>query len=155
MSLARVLLHRFRSLLPGLSFAACIILLLTVGITAVTCAQTAKTAMDGIYTGAQAARGGALYQDNCSACHGGSLQGEEENPALSGRRFATHWGGLPMSALYGFINTQMPLGQPGSLGAQANIDIVAYILSVNKFPAGQTELPADAEILSAIIVNKP
>ena len=115
----------------------------------------AHTAQDGVFTDAQANRGNALYQDNCASCHGGSLQGEEENPALSGKHFSSRWGGLPVSAIYGFINTQMPLGQPGALGVQADADIVAYILSVNKFPAGQTELPADNNVLKTITINKP
>jgi cytochrome c len=115
----------------------------------------AHTAQDGVFTDAQASRGNALYQDNCSACHGGSLQGEEENPPLSGKHFSSRWGGLPLSALYGFINTQMPLGQAGALGAQGNADVTAYILSVNKFPAGQSELPADLPTLRTITINKP
>jgi len=115
----------------------------------------ARTAQDGVFTDTQANRGDALYQDNCAACHGGSLQGEDENPPLSGKHFSSRWGGLPVSAIYGFINTQMPLGQPGSLGVQSDADVVAYILSVNKFPAGQTELPADNNALKAITINKP
>ena len=115
----------------------------------------ARTAQDGVFTNAQANRGNALYQDNCASCHGGSLQGEEENPPLSGKHFSSRWGGLPVSAIYGFINTQMPLGQPGSLGVQADADIVAYILSVNKFPAGLAELPTDNNALKAITINKP
>lgn len=122
---------------------------------AVLAQPAARTAQDGVFTEAQANRGNALYQDNCAACHGGSLQGEEENPPLSGKHFSSHWGGLPVSALYNFINTQMPLGQPGSLGAQGDADVVAYILSVNKFPAGQTELAADNNALKAITINKP
>jgi cytochrome c len=115
----------------------------------------AHTAQDGVFTSAQADRGDALYQNNCAACHGGSLQGEEENPSLSGKHFASRWGGLPVSAIYGFINTQMPLGQPGALGVQSDVDIIAYILSVNKFPAGQAELPADNTVLKTITINKP
>ena len=117
--------------------------------------SAARTAQDGVFTSAQADRGDALYQDNCAACHGGSLQGEDENPPLSGKHFSGRWGGLPVSAIYGFINTQMPLGQPGALGVQADADIVAYILSVNKFPAGQAELPADNNVLKTITINKP
>jgi S-disulfanyl-L-cysteine oxidoreductase SoxD len=115
----------------------------------------ARAAQDGVFTSAQADRGDALYQNNCAACHGGSLQGEDENPPLSGKHFSGRWGGLPVSAIYGFINTQMPLGQPGALGVQADADIVAYILSVNKFPAGQAELPADNNVLKTITINKP
>ncbi len=121
---------------------------------AVLAQSAARTAQDGVFTDAQADRGNALYQDNCASCHGGSLQGEEENPPLSGKHFSSRWGGLPVSALYGFINTQMPLGQAGALGAQGNADVTAYILSANKFPAGQSEMPADLPSLQTITINK-
>jgi S-disulfanyl-L-cysteine oxidoreductase SoxD len=123
--------------------------------TAPSAAPAAKTAADGIYTDAQASRGNDLYQNNCASCHGGSLQGEEENPPLSGNHFFTRFGGMPVSALFGFINTQMPLGQPGALGAQGNADVTAYILQTNKFPAGQSELPADMPSLRTMTINKP
>jgi S-disulfanyl-L-cysteine oxidoreductase SoxD len=150
--------YRFFCLGLGVSYfkkLATFILSLTAACGGMAAAQPIKTAADGIYTAAQASRGEALYQNNCASCHGGSLQGEEENPPLSGKHFSSRWGGLPVGALYGFINTQMPLGQPGSLGVQGNADILAYILSVNKFPAGQAELPADSNALRAITINKP
>jgi hypothetical protein len=34
----------------------------------------------------------------------------------------------------------MPQNAPGSLSGQQNADILAFILSANKFPAGQSEL---------------
>jgi mono/diheme cytochrome c family protein len=134
-----------RSIFCGLCLAA-------VGAGAV--AQT-RSAADGIYTEAQAARGKTLYLDNCTACHGGTLQGGEDTPPLSGSGFLGKWGKLPVGILYGYINTRMPLGQPGSLGAQGNADITAYILSYNNLPAGQTELPPDAKALSGITMTKP
>jgi mono/diheme cytochrome c family protein len=112
-------------------------------------------AADGLYTEAQAARGKTLYLGNCTACHGGSLEGGEDSPPLSGSAFMDKWGKLPLGMLFGFVNTQMPLGQPGSLGAQANADIVAYILSYNHLPAGQNELPPDAKALGGITIAKP
>lgn len=127
------------------------LLLLTAGVAT---AQPPKTTADGVYTAAQAERGNAAYQQSCAVCHGGVLQGEEENPPLSGKHFDARWGGKPLSALYGFINSQMPLGQPGSLGTAAEADIVAYILQVNKFPAGQAELPPDSNVQGAITINK-
>jgi S-disulfanyl-L-cysteine oxidoreductase SoxD len=135
-------------------FSVCLVLLMVSGAGFALAQPAARTAQDGVFTSAQADRGNTLFQDNCATCHGGSLQGEDENPPLSGKHFASRWGGLPVSAIYGFINTQMPLGQPGAMGAQGNADIVAYILSVNKFPAGQTELPADNNALKAITINK-
>jgi len=115
-------------------------------------AQTAKTAAAGIYNEAQALRGKKLYQDSCAACHGASLEGAESLP-LSGKHFAARWGTLPVGALLTYLNMLMPLGQPGSLGVRGNTDVVAYILSVNKFPAGAAELPADQQVLDEIIIN--
>jgi hypothetical protein len=46
----------------------------------------------------------------------------------------------------------MPQDKPGSLGRQQAADLVAYMLSVNKAPAGQTELPGDADLLKAIAI---
>ncbi len=115
----------------------------------------AETGADGIYTAAQAARGKTAYLGACTACHGGELAGGEDSPALTGPAFLAKWGKLPVGALFGFINTQMPLGAPGSLGAPANADITAYILSSNGLPAGQKELPPDARALSAVIMTKP
>ena len=131
---------------------ACLVLLTAAAGIAV--AQAPTTTANGVYTAAQAERGNAAYQQSCAVCHGGVLQGEEENPPLSGRHFNTSWGGKPVSALYGFINSQMPLGQPGSVGTAAEADIVAYILQVNKFPAGQAELPPDSNVMGTITINK-
>ncbi len=139
---------------------ACLAFLFAVGFAGPAVAQAPqappalKTAADGVYTEVQAQRGNDLYQNSCASCHGGALQGEEENPPLSGKHFFSRFGGMPVSALYGFINTQMPLGQAGALGAQGNADVTAYILQVNKFLAGQAELPANLSTLRTIIVNK-
>lgn len=45
-----------------------------------------------------------------------------------------------MSDLYDYVSTTMPLDHPGSLGAGAYTDLVAYLLKANGFPSGQTEL---------------
>lgn len=38
------------------------------------------------------------------------------------------------------IRLTMPKGTPSEVGLQQKADILAFILSVNKFPAGKTEL---------------
>lgn len=116
-------------------------------------AEEARPRSEGIFTEAQAVRGRSLFFSNCAACHGGALQGEEGIPALTGKRFFDRWGGRPANMLYGYIDTQMPLGQPGSLGAQGTADVMAYILSVNKLPPGTRELPSDAGLLKAIAIG--
>jgi len=43
----------------------------------------------------------------------------------------------------------MPYGQPATLSREQYIDIVAYILMVNGYPAGTQPLPLDPRILNA------
>jgi len=49
----------------------------------------------------------------------------------------------------------MPATAPGSLTRPKAADLLAYILSYNKFPAGKTELPSDEDSLKKLIVPKP
>ena len=44
----------------------------------------------------------------------------------------------------------MPQNAPGSLSRQQNADILAFILKVNQFPAGKTELDRQTDILKQI-----
>jgi len=44
----------------------------------------------------------------------------------------------------------MPQGTPGKLSKQQDADVLAYLLSFNKFPAGKTELSRQTEFLKEI-----
>jgi hypothetical protein len=44
----------------------------------------------------------------------------------------------------------MPGDNPGSLNRQQVADVVSFILSFNKYPAGQMELATDGDALKAI-----
>jgi hypothetical protein len=44
----------------------------------------------------------------------------------------------------------MPQTSPGKLTRQQNADVLAFMLSVNKFPAGKTELYRQSEMLKEI-----
>jgi len=111
-----------------------------------------RTTNDAIYTAVQAKRGEGLYAERCAACHGQSLAGMEAAPALAGPGFSASWSGTPLSDLLERIRISMPQDKPGSLGRQQAADIVAYILSFNKAPAGQTELPGDADQLKTVTI---
>jgi cytochrome c len=112
---------------------------------------------DGVYTEAQSDRGKALYSEQCASCHGGELTGGEMAPPLAGGEFMAGWDGLTVGDLFERIRISMPQNSPGSLSGQQNADILAFILSAAKFPAGQTELPKEAGILKTIKfeVKKP
>jgi quinoprotein glucose dehydrogenase len=105
---------------------------------------------DGVYTAEQARRGQQLYSQNCGACHGQSLAGAEMASALAGGEFVEKWDGQTIGDLAQRIRTTMPLDRPGLLSSDVVSDITAYILSVNTFPAGRTELPGDASLLRQI-----
>ena len=52
------------------------------------------------------------------------------------------------------IRTTMPQGAPASLSPRAYVDIVAYLLEANDFPAGDMELPTDQDVLESIIIQE-
>jgi mono/diheme cytochrome c family protein len=105
------------------------------------------------YTAAQADRGHAQYTQQCASCHGQGLEGIEIAPPLAGPDFIDKWTGQPMSDLFERIGTTMPKNKPGSLSREAVADITAYILSVNQYPAGSTDLPADTQPLRGIRID--
>jgi S-disulfanyl-L-cysteine oxidoreductase SoxD len=47
----------------------------------------------------------------------------------------------------------MPYGQPATLSKQEYIDIIAYVLMVNGYPAGAQPLPLDPRILKRITIK--
>jgi cytochrome c len=111
-----------------------------------------RTTNDAVFTVEQAKRGEVLYQFICASCHGAALTGIEAAPPLSGATFGASWSGAPVADLFDRIHISMPQDKPGSLSRQQAADVVAYILSFNKSPAGQSELPADVELLKLIII---
>src|ERR1700680_4708050 len=109
-----------------------------------------RSVWDGVYTQEQAQRGQSSYNQYCMACHGGSLSGGEQAPPLAGGEFLSNWNGLTVGDLFERIRTSMPLNNPQSLHRDTNALILAYILSVNRFPAGKTELSSRTEVLKLI-----
>ena len=111
-------------------------------------AQQARRVTDGVYTSTQATRGQAVYKDRCATCHGATLSGAQA-PPLVGDDFIRTWSG-PVSELANKIQNTMPANDPGKLTRQQAADILAYMLQVGKFPAGQAELGADEAALKQI-----
>jgi mono/diheme cytochrome c family protein len=116
-----------------------------------------KSIWDGVYTQAQADRGKALYAESCASCHGGELTGGEMAPPLAGGEFMAGWDGLTIGDLFERVRISMPQNAPGTLSGQQNADILAFMFSANKFPAGDAEMPKEAGILKQIKfeVKKP
>ena len=105
---------------------------------------------DGVYTDDQAKRGEPIYRKECATCHGDMLTGGESAPPLTGGAFLANWNGLTMGDLFDRIRKTMPQTNPGRLTRQQDADILAFMLSANKFPAGKTELYRQSEMLKEI-----
>ena len=61
-----------------------------------------------------------------------------------------NWSGLTLGDLFERIRRTMPQDKPGRLSRQYKADILAYVLKVNKFPTGKTELEHQTEFLREI-----
>src|SRR5262252_3493695 len=110
-----------------------------------------RTVWDGVYTEAQAERGKALYMERCVQCHGPELMGGGAGAGpLQGATFGGNWNGVPLGDMLERLRQSMPLDKPATLSRQQSADVLAFIFSVNKFPAGKTELSRQAEILNTI-----
>lgn len=101
-----------------------------------------RSVWDGVYTGGQATRGKIQYEASCGSCHGADLSGGVGQP-LKGD-FIRYWQGYPLNSLFTRIKYTMPSGTPASLSDAAYADIVAYMLQMSTFPAGNNELRTDA-----------
>jgi quinoprotein glucose dehydrogenase len=116
-------------------------------------AAVARSVWDGVYTKEQANRGKIAYAEECLKCHGETLGGGEAGPALAGEEFLRKWNGKTAGDLFGLMRKTMPSDDPGSLSTRDYSDMVAYILSVNEFPAGQKELERDVTALGDIRIE--
>lgn len=107
-------------------------------------AAAPKTTKARVYSAAQATRGEALYMSMCVSCH---------PPATyTGAVFLT-WQGRTLGDLLAFLQEKMPKNDPGSLTAKEYADVMAYLLKLNKMPAGRVDLPADAKTLRGINID--
>ena len=121
---------------------------------AVGAGQSGKSVWDGAYTEVQAGRGKKEYIANCASCHQEGMQGADLAPALKGDEFLLRWNDKSMFELVDRITKTMPQDAPGSLSPQVNADITAYMLQVNRFPAGVADLPADEAAQKTITIVK-
>jgi mono/diheme cytochrome c family protein len=116
----------------------------------VTQLNASRTVRDGVFTAAQADRGGAVFSEKCATCHEGA---DVDGPPLTGTPFIERWREDTLDGLFEFIKTRMPQTAPGSLAETAYLDIVAHVLKENDYPAGERELTAGS--LSGILLVGP
>jgi len=118
-------------------------------------AQGPTSVTGGVYTADQAKRGQAIYNDGCAKCHLDDLSGGATSPPLKGDDFLSGWKGKTVGALFDEVRMTMPFDSPGSLTPAQYADVLAYILSMNKYPAGEKDLDKDPTPLQAIKIEAP
>ena len=119
-------------------------------------APAPQSVLDGVYTAEQAKRGLTVYSDSCERCHGKALEGNNEGASpLTGPEFISAWSRSTVGALFNRIRTSMPDDDPGTVSPEQSADVIAYVLSYNKYPEGKTELPPESEPLKKIRFEAP
>lgn len=101
-----------------------------------------RTINDAVYSKAQAELGEELYKDNCLTCH----DKKYFRPVLK------RWDGQPLSTFFTVMSASMPESNPGSLPDKEYLDILAYILSLSRYPAGDDNLHNDTGGLNEITI---
>ena len=112
---------------------------LTISFTAVAQDVTVK---DGVFTEAQVSSGQVVYDAQCKTCHNMRFY----------RDTLRSWNNQPLLYLWESIMGTMPADNPGSLMFEEYTDVIAYILSENGFPAGETKLDPDNGMDSISII---
>ena len=101
----------------------------------------------GVFSAKQAERGEGVYKTSCQSCHAKS--------EYTGDKFKVAWVSKTAFDVFNQIRTEMPEDNPGSLERQQYIDVVAYIFSLNAYPAGANDLPGEDDELKKIKIDNP
>ena len=121
-------------------------LAMSVSATALNGQTPSRTTNSGVYTAAQAERGKKVFEAKCTACH--------DTARFTGDVFLDVWDGKPLKDVWDIASGTMPEDNPGSLPQQEYGDIIAFFLSLNQFPTGETELKGEAAAMAAIKIEK-
>lgn len=105
-------------------------------------ADSSRSAAAGAYTARQATQGEATFRNVCGNCHG--------TAEFSGPTFLKTWSGRPVFALFDQLRYSMPLDNPGGLAREEYAAVIAYVLKLNQYPAGSSELPVADSALKLI-----
>jgi mono/diheme cytochrome c family protein len=115
-----------------------------------------RTNWDSVYSEEQAARGQQVYTRACAVCHLDSLRGDSVSPTLMGPSFFARFPNFTALEMVTAIRSSMPQNAPDSLGDQAYVDLVSYLLKVNGNRSGASELKTDvAELEKIVITDQP
>ncbi|PZQ13445.1 MAG: cytochrome c class I [Rhodanobacter denitrificans] len=107
------------------------------------CAADAKSkkgkGAPALFTAEQAELGKKTYEEKCAFCHAPDLNGRA-GPALRGKFFAAPSHGYKLRDIFKIVAENMPATAPGSLSHEEYVQIMAYILLNNGYPAGDAAM---------------
>jgi len=135
---------------------------------------------EGYYTEDQAERGKPYFHGACGACHAAEPDGphganmdpstglgwhygsQHRYTLLSGDAWLSNPSGIfgrpqrwdTVNDLFNKIATAQPAYDPGGLSMEEYLDIVAYLLKQNGFPAGNESLKFDRNLMRDMTLNK-
>ncbi|GJM12313.1 MAG: hypothetical protein DHS20C12_07160 [Pseudohongiella sp.] len=92
-----------------------------------------RTVNDGVFTAAQVETGKLVYDNSCKTCHDMRFY----------RDILRSYNNQPVLWMWEAMLGTMPADNPGSLMLDEYTDVIAYILSENGFPAGESKLDPD------------
>jgi mono/diheme cytochrome c family protein len=113
---------------------------------AVSAATDQKTTNDGIYSKAQADAAKAKFDAICADCHAFTVA-EKKRPAdlpLGDEPFFKKWEGRGLDEMATLIVTTMPNDGSAVVSDEDTLNLLAYILQRNGYPAGSAPLTKDA-----------
>lgn len=101
-----------------------------------------RTTNDAVYSREQAKAGEPLYKKHCLLCH----DKKYFRPVFKARN------GEPLSTFWIVMSTTMPESNPGSLRKAEYADILAYILSLNRYKSGDEPLAYEDGVLDTVTI---
>ena len=101
------------------------------------------TTNDRIYSKEQAKSGEELYKTICLICH----DKKYFRPVFKA------WRGQSLGTFFLVMNASMPESNPGSLHIEEYTDILAYMLSLSRYSAGENRLSSSTEYLNSITIE--
>ena len=129
----------------------CVVALVVAAVASAQNSPSAETTVrDGVYSAEQAKRGRTTYDAKCASCHDDGTMG----PELWGDQFLAQWDTKLVGAFFSRIQTTMPEDAPGTLGENDILDVVAYVLQTNGFPAGDKAIPNASALAAMKFVRK-
>ena len=113
-----------------------------------------KTSNDGIYTKAQAEGAKAQFEKICASCHPFTVAAKKKpkDLLLGDEPFFENWEGRPIVDLVNVIALTMPNDGSAVITEAEALDLVAYVLQQNGYPAGSAPLTKAA---AAAVLERP